>query len=69
VGVAILIFKAKAFSFYTIRMEWRLFLAFLLLLLLLTAVCILAYKIDHTSLTITDASGSTITAHTNLGYY
>jgi len=45
------------------------FFAIFLLTLLLTAIYILAYKIDHTSLTITDASGSTITAHTNLGYY
>ena len=50
-------------------MEWRLFIAVFLLTLLLTAIYILAYKIDHTTLTLTDASGSTITAHTNLGYY
>ena len=49
-------------------MEWRLFLAFLLLLLLLTAVCMMAYNIQHTII-ITDASGSALTGNADLGYY
>ena len=50
-------------------MEWRLFIAVFLLTLLLTAIYILAYKIDHTTLTVRDASGTLLTADVNLGYY
>ena len=49
-------------------MEWRLFLAFLLLLLLLIAVCMMAYRVEYTII-ITDASGSALTGNADLGYY
>ena len=48
-------------------MEWRLFLAMLLLLLLLIAVCMMAYRVEYTI--ITDASGSALTGNADLGYY
>jgi hypothetical protein len=50
-------------------MEWRLFFAIFLLTLLVTAIYILAYKIDNTSLSVRDASGTLLTADLNLGYY
>jgi hypothetical protein len=48
-------------------MEWRLFVAFLLLILLLTAVCMMAYNIQKTP--VIDASGSALTGNSDLGYY
>jgi hypothetical protein len=50
-------------------MEWRMFFAIFLLTLLLTAIYILAYKINNTSLTVRDASGTVLTADVDLGYY
>jgi hypothetical protein len=49
-------------------MEWRLFIGVVLLMLLLLSIIVLAYKIDNTSVTLKDASGSTITVDAQLGY-
>jgi hypothetical protein len=45
------------------------FFAIFLLTILLTAIYILAYKINNTSLTVRDASGTVLTADVDLGYY
>ena len=50
-------------------MEWRMYLAIFLLALLFIGIYILADKINNTSLTVTDASGTIFTADVDLGYY
>lgn len=49
-------------------MEWRFLIIVLLLIVLSTSIYALAYKIDNTTLIITDASGSRISS-ADLGYY